>query len=131
MDILSIWIRFRMFLSRPRRLRREEHFFVSVGCCSWKQTPEHGRNDSKTFKNKLILPLTQKKSHLSFFAFRISRFWEKALDFQTLIGQFGLKYFPRFWRHLKKILINEKVNKKTSFAHFLHFLIKKEFVYTF
>jgi len=78
-----------------------------------------------------ILPPTQKKSYLSFFAFRISRFCEKAFYFLTSIGQFGLKYFPRFWRHLKKMLINEKVNKKTSFAHFLQILIKKEFVYTF
>ncbi len=35
-----------------------------------------------------------KKSHLSLFAFRINRFWEKALDIQTFKGTFGLKYFP-------------------------------------
>ncbi len=43
-----------------------------------------------------ILPPTRKKSHFSLLSFRINRFWEKALYLQTLIGKFGLKYFPRF-----------------------------------
>ncbi len=54
------------------------------------------------FSNSILylLPPTRKKSHLSIFAFRINRFWEKAFDLQTLIRKFVLKYFPRFWSPL-------------------------------
>jgi len=51
--------------------------------------------DAPTAVN-VLLPPTQKKVELSFFAFRINSFWEKALDLQTLIGKFGLNNFPDF-----------------------------------
>jgi len=51
---------------------------------------------------KTILPPTGKKVSFEFFAFRTNSFWEKILDLQTLIGKFGLKYFPRFLRTLEK-----------------------------
>ncbi len=48
------------------------------------------------FMNRIILPPTRKKVVLEFFALRINRFWEKALDLQTLIGNLAQNIFPDF-----------------------------------
>jgi len=58
-------------------------------------------------------------------AFRINRFWEKALDFQTLIGQFGLKYFPDFEDTWKNVNIWKSKQNKLHLPTFSKFWSKK------